>query len=86
MKKERENHKLIIHPTQKPTELTEKLIFSRINGNNGRTLIPFAGSGSECTVAEINNIEYLGIELNPEYENDLKSFHSLFKGRRCEAW
>jgi|GEM_PF-4254478 len=66
-KKFHENHNLLFHPTQKPIELTEKLIFSRINGNNGRTLIPFAGSGSECVAAEINNIEYIGIEINPEY-------------------
>ncbi|RIA93318.1 S-adenosyl-L-methionine-dependent methyltransferase [Glomus cerebriforme] len=66
-KKNHENHSLITHPTQKPIQLTEKLIFSRINGNKGRILIPFAGSGSECVVAEMNNIEYLGIEINPEY-------------------
>jgi site-specific DNA-methyltransferase (adenine-specific) len=66
-KKNHEDHNLIIHPTQKPIQLTEKLIFSRINGNKGRALIPFAGSGSECIVAEMNNIEYLGIEINPEY-------------------
>jgi site-specific DNA-methyltransferase (adenine-specific) len=48
-------------------ELTKKLILSRINGNNGRTLIPFVGSGSECVVAKTLGIEYLGIELNSEY-------------------
>ncbi len=48
-------------------ELTKKLIQSRINGNKGRVLIPFAGSGSECMVAKSLNIEFLGIELNPEY-------------------
>jgi len=66
-KKNHENHSLITHPTQKPIQLTEKLIFSRINGKKSRILIPFAGSGSECIVAEMNNIEYLGIEINPEY-------------------
>jgi site-specific DNA-methyltransferase (adenine-specific) len=66
-KKNHKNHDLIIHPTQKPIQLAEKLIFSRINGNKGRILTPFAGSGSECIVAEMNNIEYLGIEINPEY-------------------
>jgi site-specific DNA-methyltransferase (adenine-specific) len=61
------NHEILEHPTQKPMELTKKLILSRINGNNGRTLIPFAGSGSECVVAKNLGIEFLGIELNPEY-------------------
>jgi DNA modification methylase len=50
-KKNHENHNLITHPTQKPIQLAEKLIFSRINGNKGRTLIPFAWSGSECVAA-----------------------------------
>ena len=60
-------HDILKHPTQKPMELTKKLIQSRINGNKGRVLIPFAGSGSECMVAKSLNIEFLGIELNPEY-------------------
>lgn len=55
------------HPTQKPMELTRKLIMSKINGNEGRTLIPFAGSGSECIVAAEMGVEWLGIEINPEY-------------------
>ena len=46
--------------------MSKKLIQSRINGNNGRTLIPFVGSGSECVIAKQLNVEYLGIELNPE--------------------
>lgn len=61
------NHNILQHPTQKPMQLTKKLIQSRINGYSGRTLIPFAGSGSECLVAKSLGIEFLGIELNPEY-------------------
>ena len=30
-------------------------------------LIPFAGSGSECVVAQEMGVDYLGIEINPEY-------------------
>jgi site-specific DNA-methyltransferase (adenine-specific) len=78
-KKNHENHNLITHPTQKPIQLTEKLIFSRINGNKGRILIPFAGSGSECVVAEMNNIEYLGIEINPEYVEYANKWIELIK-------
>ena len=55
------------HPTQKPMELTRRLILSRINGDGGRVLIPFAGTGSECVVAQDLGLEFLGIEINPEY-------------------
>jgi site-specific DNA-methyltransferase (adenine-specific) len=65
--KKHKKHDILQHPTQKPMELTKRLIQSCINGNDGRTLIPFAGSGSECVVADSLNIEYIGIELNPEY-------------------
>ena len=65
--KNHENHNILQHPTQKPMNLTKKLIQSRINGNQGRTLIPFVGSGSECVVAKKLGVEFLGIELNPEY-------------------
>ena len=61
------NHNILKHPTQKPMRLTQRLILSKIIGNNGNVLIPFAGSGSECIVAKQLGINYLGIELNPEY-------------------
>lgn len=61
-----DGHDVLKHPTQKPMALTKRLILSRINGQ-GRALIPFAGSGSECVVANALGIEYLGIEINPEY-------------------
>jgi site-specific DNA-methyltransferase (adenine-specific) len=84
-KKNHENHNLITHPTQKPIQLTEKLIFSRINGNKGRILIPFAGSGSECIVAEMNNIAYLGIEINPEYVEYANKWIELIKNDKQKA-
>lgn len=55
------------HPTQKPMLLTERLIQSRINGKSGRVLIPFAGSGSECVIANKLGVEWIGIEINSEY-------------------
>ena len=55
------------HPTQKPMELTRRLIQSRINGSGGRVLIPFAGSGSECVLCEQLGLEWLGIEINQDY-------------------
>jgi site-specific DNA-methyltransferase (adenine-specific) len=60
-------HDILKHPTQKPMELTRRLVLSRINGNGGRVLIPFAGSGSECVVAQELGLDFLGIEINPEY-------------------
>ena len=64
---EHRGHKLFKHPTQKPMQLTRRLIRSRINGNAGRALIPFAGSGSECVVARELGVDWLGIELNRFY-------------------
>lgn len=60
-------HDVLKHPTQKPMELTRRLMRSRIHQNRGTVLVPFAGSGSECVVARELGIEYLGIEMNPEY-------------------
>lgn len=62
-------HDVLKHPTQKPMELTRRLIQSRINGNNGHLLIPFSGSGSECVVAKSLGVPFLGVEINPEYAN-----------------
>ena len=67
-------HDILKHPTQKPMELTRRLIKSRINGNSGRTLIPFAGSGSECYVAKQLGVEYIGVEINPEYVDFAKKW------------
>lgn len=60
-------HDILQHPTQKPMELTKRLVQSRVNGQGGRALMPFAGSGSECVVAQSLGIEFLGIEINPEF-------------------
>ncbi len=64
---EHRGHDVLKHPTQKPMELTRRLIRSRINGEEGKVLIPFSGSGSECVVAQSLGVGYLGIEINPEY-------------------
>lgn len=64
---EHKGHDIFKHPTQKPMELTKRLIKSRINGKGGKVLIPFAGSGSECVAAQSLGVPYLGIELNPEF-------------------
>ena len=60
-------HEVIKHPTQKPLELTRKLIKSAMPHKNGVVLIPFVGSGSECVVAKELGLSYIGFELNPDY-------------------
>ncbi len=63
------------------TQLTKRLIQSCIHGNNGRALIPFAGSGSECVVAESLGIGYVGIEINPEYVEYAEKWLLSYKRR-----
>jgi len=65
--KKHEKHEIIKHPTQKPRELTKKLIKSAAPKKNGVVLVPFAGSGSECVAAKELGLSYLGFELNPDY-------------------
>jgi len=65
--KEHSQHEIVKHPTQKPIELTQKLIKSAIPKKNGIVLVPFVGSGSECVVAKELGLSYLGYELNPDY-------------------
>jgi len=65
--KEHLKHEIIKHPTQKPHDLTQKLIKSAMPKKNGVVLVPFVGSGSECVVAKELGLSYLGYELNPDY-------------------
>lgn len=61
------NHDLIIHPTQKPKELTMRLIKSCKPNTNFTVLIPFVGSGSECKVVNEMNGDYIGFEKDANY-------------------
>jgi len=65
--KEHINHEIIKHPTQKPLELTKKLIKSAMPKKSGIILAPFAGSGSECVMAKELGLSYIGFEINPDY-------------------
>ena len=60
-------HDLIIHPTQKPLELTDKLIKSCKPDGDFIVLIPFCGSGSECISTMRNNGTFIAYEINPDY-------------------
>ena len=80
---EHREHEILKHPTQKPMKLSKRLIQSRINGQGGNVLIPFAGSGSECVVAQELGINYLGIEINPgfvDFATKWLRYHSFREG------
>ncbi len=62
-----EGHEIMKHPTQKPLELSRKLIQSAIPKKNGVVLVPFVGTGSECVAAKRLGQSYIGFEINPEY-------------------
>ncbi|MDR0942417.1 MAG: site-specific DNA-methyltransferase [Holosporales bacterium] len=66
-RKEHDGHALIIHPTQKPLELTDRLIKSCKPNKKYDVLIPFCGSGSECLSVLQNNGNYIAYEINPDY-------------------
>ena len=78
-------HEILKHPTQKPMEVTRRLIQSRINGDSGRVLIPFAGSGSECVVAHQLGAAFVGIEINPEYAYFAREWLKQSGGSQCTA-
>ena len=59
-------HGHAIHPTQKPIEILTPLIeYSCPPG--GTVLDPFAGSGSSLLAAKLTGRHAVGIELNPDY-------------------
>jgi modification methylase len=52
------------HPAPFPVALIDRIISSTY----AKTVLdPFMGSGTTAIAALMNNIEYLGIELSPEY-------------------
>lgn len=65
--KKHNKHEILKHPTQKPLELSKKLVKSAMPQKNGVVLVPFVGTGSECVAAKSLSQNYIGFELNPEY-------------------
>ena len=59
-------HDLIIHETQKPMELSLKLLQS-CQQENGIVFVPFAGTGSECLAALQLGLPFIGADLNEDY-------------------
>lgn len=65
---EHDKHELIIHPTQKPLELSDKLIKASRPAGSFSVVVPFAGSGSECLSSIMNKGRYIAFEINPDYQ------------------
>ena len=57
----------IIHPTQKPVKLTEKLLDACINDVNSKVVIPFSGTGSEAFVCDAKGLNWISFEINQDY-------------------
>lgn len=74
-KKERVNH-----PTQKPLELCRKLIQASKKNKGTKMVIPFVGSGSECVAAKMEQVDFIGFEINPEYIRLARDRLSELKG------
>lgn len=54
------------HPTQKPLSISNRIV-KHFSNEGDLILIPFAGSGSECVAAKLNNRNYIGFEINEKY-------------------
>ncbi len=60
-------HDIVKHPTQKPIELSRKLVMSAMPKKDGVVLVPFVGTGSDCVAAKELGQFYVGFEINPDY-------------------
>jgi len=69
-----DRHAIIKHPTQKPLELSRKLVLSATPKKDGVVLVPFVGTGSECVAAKELGHSYIGFEINPDYIRIAKKF------------
>ena len=74
--KKHDGHEIMKHPTQKPLELSRKLILSAMPKKDGVVLVPFAGTGSECVAAKELGKSYIGFEINPDYIRIAEKFLS----------
>ena len=58
------------HKTQKPQDITDRIIKASSNEND-LIYIPFAGSGSEIVSCINNNRNYIATELNRQYIDEI---------------
>jgi len=79
-RKKHDSHNVIIHPTQKPRALTQKLIKSCKPKGDFKVLIPFCGSGSECLETLKLGGDFISFEINKDYiklaNENLKHYYS----------
>ena len=54
------------HPTRKPTKLTRALMLT-CSKPDAFVLVPFAGSGTECAMAQKENRNFIGFEIDEKY-------------------
>ncbi len=54
------------HPTRKPTKLTRALMLT-CSKADALVLVPFAGSGTECAMAQKENRNFIGFEIDEKY-------------------
>lgn len=62
----RDGRKSLIHPTQKPVELIERLLMC-VSKENDTVLDCFVGSGSTPIACINQNLNYIGFEIDKEY-------------------
>jgi site-specific DNA-methyltransferase (adenine-specific) len=70
------NEKDRMHPTQKPVSLYE-WIFQNYSNQGERILDTHLGSGSSAIAAERFGLDFLGIEIDPEYFQKTKNRFEL---------
>lgn len=76
------------HPTQKPLSISNRIV-KHFSNEGDLIVVPFAGSGSECVAAKINNRDFIGFEINDQYLpiieqrlNDLENQKKLIEGNQ----
>lgn len=73
------------HPTQKPEELLRKLVLAASNPGD-LVLDPFAGSGTTLVVAEQLGRQWIGCEINPEYNQWAMNRIDHVPSKTIEEW
>jgi len=80
--KDGEKLTFIKHPTQKPYDVTEKLLKAVKPEKNGLVVIPFIGSGSEAVVAKDLDMDFIGFELEEDYVKLAEGFITMRRGEK----
>ena len=54
------------HPTQKALSITRRIV-KHFSNEGDLVIVPFAGSGTECLAALMENRKFIGFEINADY-------------------